>query len=191
MNKLLRLIGTSFIVISLVSVGLLYVTSVNYINYTETKTTLPHGIVISEVRVPLIEDESLDHTVQVIFNITNPSNLAVYIFNIEYFFYMDNKSDTRSFVEKFESIIIGTGLLHLEKYEAYIVRPGETVSIPVNLTISGGSIFMSRLNTTNHQGLYFPYVFGTVRYTFEDIDIIEIFRGVFFSGGQGIKPYNS
>jgi hypothetical protein len=189
-NKLLRLIGISFIIISFFSVGLLYVTSVNYVNYTETRATIPHGIMISEVRVPLIEDESLDYTVQVIFNITNPSNLPVYIINIEYFFYMDNKSDTRSFVEKYQEIVVGTGLLHLEKYEAYIVRPGETVSIPANLTISGGSVFTSRLNTTT-SGLYFPYVFGTVRYTFEDIDLIEIVRGVFFSGGSGIKPYNT
>jgi hypothetical protein len=187
MNKLLRLIGISFILVSLLSTGLLYVTSVNYVNYTETATKIPRNIAITDVRIPLILDESQDHNVQVYFTIHNPSKLTIYVTSIESYLYMDDLSDLRSWPEKQLDLMVGVGQFTLLKDQAYLVHPGETISIPTNMTVGGGSDFMSILNTT-YLGKYYPYVYGTVRYTFEYIDLIEIVRGVFFSGANGIDP---
>lgn len=187
MNRLLRLIGISFIIVSLLSFGLLYVTSVTYINYTETATVIPQNTMISDVRIPLITDESQDQTVEILFEVTNPSNLAVYITSIEAHVYMDNLSDSRQLVEKLDDILVGTGQFTVPKSDAYVVGPGESLTIPVHLTVSGGSQFMSRLNTTSG-GKYYPYIFGTMWYTFDYIDLIEKVEGVAFLGGFGVDP---
>ncbi|MEE9224180.1 MAG: hypothetical protein V3U51_05470 [Thermoplasmata archaeon] len=188
MNKLLRLIGISFTIISLLSFGLLYVTSVNYLNYTETVFEIPQNIRISEVRIPLITDESQDQTVEVLFDITNPSSLTVFITGIEAYIYMDNLSDARSFFEKMDEVLVGIGQFNLQKADSHIIRPGESMTIPVYMTVSGGSVFMSILNTTSNEK-YYPYVFGTLWYTFDFIDLIEVVRGVSFLGGRGVEPY--
>ena len=188
MNKLVRLIGISFIIISLLSFGLLYVTSVNYLNYTKTASEIPKNIEISEVRIPLITDESQDQTVEVLFTVSNPSSLAIYVTSIEAYIYMDNYSDIRPFLEKMNEMLVGIGQFNLQKADSHIIRPGESVTISVNMTVSGGSRFMSILNTTTN-GKYYPYVFGTMWYTFEYIDLIEVVRGVSFLGGKGVEPY--
>jgi hypothetical protein len=181
------LIGISFIIVSLLSTGLLYITSVNYLNYTETATTIPQNIAISDVHIPLILDESQDQTVQVFFHIANPSDLTIYVTNIEASIYMDNISDTRSFPEKMNDILVGIAQFNLQKSEAYVVRPGESITVPANLTVSGGSVFMSRLNTLS-EGKYHPFIFGTMWYTFEDVDLIEVVGGVSLIAGAGIDP---
>jgi hypothetical protein len=185
-NKLLRLIGISFIIIALLSTGLLYVTSVNYLNYTETANVMPQNIAISDVHIPLIQDESQDQTVQVFFDIANPSDLTIYVTSIEASIYIDNLSDSRPFDAKKDDILVGIAQFNLQKSKSYAVRPGESVTVPANLTVSGGSIFMSILNTTSG-GKYYPYIFGTVWYTFEYIDLIEIVGGVSLIGA-GIEP---
>lgn len=188
MNKLVRLIGISFIIISLLSFGLLYVTSVNYLNYTETASEIPQNIEISEVRIPLITDESQDQTVEVLFTVSNPSSLTIYVTGIEAYIYMDNLSDTRPFLGKMNEILVGIGQFNLQKADSHIIRPGESMTIPVRMTVSGGSVFMSILNTTAN-GKYYPYVFGTLWFTFEYIDLIEVVRGVSFLGSRGVEPY--
>lgn len=188
MNKLVRLIGISFVIISLLSFGLLYVTSVNYLNYTETVSEIPRNIRISEVRIPLITDESQDQTVEVLYEISNPSSLTIFVTSIEAYIYMDNKSDTRPFLEKMDDVLVGIGQFNHQKADSHVIRPGESMTIPVLMTISGGSRFMSILNTM-YNGKYYPYVFGTVWYTFDYIDLIEIVRGVSFLGGAGVDPY--
>jgi hypothetical protein len=187
MNKLLRLIGISFIIVSLLSTGLLYVTSVNYLNYTETITLIPQNIAISDVHIPLILDESQDQTVRVFFDIANPSDLTIYVTGIEASIYMDNLTDTRPLAVKLDYLLVGIAQFSLPKDNSYVVRPGESISVPANLTVSGGSSFMSILNTTSN-GKYYPYVFGTVWYTFEHIDLIQIVGGVSFFAATGIDP---
>jgi hypothetical protein len=187
MNKLLRIIGISFIIITLLSFGLLYVTSVNYLDYTKTATVMPQSIMISEVRIPRIDDESQDQTVEVLFEISNPSSLTIYVTNVEAYIYMDNRSDPRSFLEKTDDILVGIGQFNLQKADAHVINPGESMTLPVFMTVSGGSVFMSILNTTSG-GKYYPYVFGSIWYTFDYIDIIEVVRGVSFLGTSGVDP---
>ncbi|MFQ6060141.1 MAG: hypothetical protein ACE5KV_02450 [Thermoplasmata archaeon] len=192
MNKLIRLVGVAFIVLSVFSASLLYISSVNYLNVTETRLTLPRHIRISEVRIPRIADESKDVTVQVLFNISNPSKLAIVVTSIESHFYMDNKSDPRSFSEKKEDVWVGLGQFTLPKDKAYVVLPGETRTIPVNMTVFGGTMYISVLNTTD-QGRYYPIIDGRVYYTFEEFDLVEKVWGVVFNGNAvgGVEPYGS
>ncbi len=188
MNKVVRLLGTAFIVIALLSASLLGISLVNYNNVTETRATLPENIYISDVRIPQIVDESKDATVDVFFNVTNPSKIPVYITNIESYVYMDNLSDPRPFLEKREDILVGVAQFTLPKDEAYVVKPGESMTIPVSLTVTGGTRFVSILNTTT-DGLYYPVIDGTLRYTYESFDIIEVVRGVIFYVYDGVEPY--
>ncbi len=189
MNKLVRLIGVAFVTLSLVSVVLLGISVVNYMNVTEVRVKLPKNIYISDVQIPKIEDESEDVTMRVFYNVTNPAKIAVVITNIESSVYMDNLSDPRPFLEKKEDLIVGIARFTLPKEEAYVVRPGESITIPVNLTLDGGTSFVSVLNTT-FEGRYYPYIEGTVRHTYQDIGIIEVIRGVMLFG-VGFDPYDS
>jgi hypothetical protein len=52
--------------------------------------------------------------------------------------------------------------------------------------VTGGTRFVSILNTTT-DGMYYPVIDGTLRYTFESFDIIEVVRGVIFY--DGVEPY--
>jgi len=162
---------------------------VNYMNVTEARVKLPKSIYISDVQIPKIEDESEDVTIRVFYNVTNPAKISVVITNIESSVYMDNLSDPRPFLEKKEDLMVGIAKFTLSKDQAYVVHPGESITIPVNLTLIGGTSFVSVLNTT-FEGKYYPYIEGTVRHTYEDIDVIEIIRGVMLFG-VGIDPYDS
>ncbi len=186
MNKLVRLLGVAFITIAFLTGSLLAISLVNYNNVTETRVTLPENIYISEVRIPLIVDESEDATVDVFFNVTNPSKIPVYITNIESYVYMDNLSDPRPFLEKREDILVGVAQFTLPKDEAYLVKPGKSLTIPVSLMVMGGTRYVSILNTTT-DGIYYPAIEGTLRYTYESFDIIEVVRGVIFY--DGVEPY--
>jgi hypothetical protein len=190
-NKLIRFIGVAFVVISVFSASLLYVASINYLDVTETTLVMPENMDISEVQVPTVEDESQDVTVRVFFKISNPSKLAVVITSIESHFYMDNKSDPRSFAEKAEDVWVGVGQFTLQKEEAYLIRPGESVSIPVNMTVRGGTRYVSVLNTT-FAGKYYPIIVGRVFYTFKDFNVDQAVKGVIFMGDwyDGIEPYD-
>ncbi|UCD91660.1 MAG: hypothetical protein JSV43_05265 [Methanobacteriota archaeon] len=189
MNKILRLIGVAFIVVSVLSGISLSIALFNYLDVTEARVTVPSYIFVSEIRVPTITDESEDQRVEVFFNISNPAKLTIYVTNIEYSFYMDNKSDPRSLQEKLDSIMVGIGRFDLPKDRAHVIRPGESINVPASFTVRGGTRFVSILNTT-YLGEYYPAVDATVRFTYEHIDIIEIVRGIGFYG-PGVPPYDS
>ena len=188
MNKLVRLLGAAFISIAILTAVLLGISVVNYDNVTETRVTLPENIFISEVRIPEIDDESVDVTVNVFFNVTNPSKISVYIINIESYVYMDNLSDPRPFLEKRNELLVGVAQFTLPKEQSYLIKPGKSMIIPVNLTVSGGTRFVSVLNTTT-DGKYYPVIEGSLRYTYENIDIIEIIGGVIYFGVP-VEPYS-
>lgn len=187
MNMFVRLLGVAFISIAIFVAVLLGISVVNYDNVTETRVTLPDNIYISEVRIPRIDDESVDVTVNAFFNVTNPSKIPVYITNIESFVYMDNLSDSRPFLEKRNDLLVGVAQFTLPKEQSYVVKPGKSLTIPVNLTVSGGTRYVSILNTTS-DGKYHPVIEGTLRYTYDNIDIIEVIRGVMYYGIP-VEPY--
>ncbi len=192
MNKIHRLIGVAFIAVSLFSAVLLSISLKNYVDVTEARSIIPGHIHVSEIRIPTIPDESHDVTVQVFYNITNPSKLTILITSIEYSFYMDNKSDPRTLDEKLDDSWVDMGQFTLPKERAYALRPGESITIPVNMTVDGDTVFISRLNNTR-DGKYHPVLFTTVRYTYEHIEITEVVRRVPYLEGwtKGIDPYDS
>ena len=187
MNKLVRLLGAAFITIAILAAVLLSISVANYNNVTETRVRLPENIYISEIRIPEIDDESVDVTMSVFFNVTNPSRIAVYITSIESYVYMNDLSDPRPFQEKRDDLLVGVAQFTLPKEQSYLVKPGKSLTIPVNLTVSGGTRYVSILNTTS-DGKYYPIIEGSLRYTYENVDIIEVVRGVIYYGPP-VEPY--
>jgi hypothetical protein len=186
-NKLVRLLGVAFISIAILTAVLLGISVVNYDNVTETRVTLPDNIYISEIRIPKIDEESVDVTMNVFFNVTNPSKIAVYITSIESYVYMNDLSDPRPFQEKRDDLLVGVAQFTLPKEQSYVVKPGKSLTIPVNLTVSGGTRYVSILNTTS-DGKYYPIIEGSIRYTYDNVDIIEVIRGVTYFGPP-VEPY--
>lgn len=192
MNKILRLVGVAFIAVSIICAVLLSISLKNYVDVTEARSTIPGRISLSDIRIPTIQDESQDAAVQIFFNITNPSKLTVLVTSIESSLYMDNKSDTRSLQEKIGDLYVDMGMFTLSKEKAYVLHPGKTITVPVNINVSGGTVAISKLNTT-YVGKYYPVVYATFRYTYEHIEITEVVRRVpFFEGWTtGVDPYDS
>ncbi len=187
MNKLVRLLGVAFITIAVFTAIFLMIAVSNYNNVTETRVKLPENIHISEVRIPEIADESQNVIVDISLNITNPSKMTVYVTNVEAFVYMDNRSDPRPFLEKRSELLVGIAQFTLSKEQAHIVKPGESKTVHVGLEVTGGTRYLSILNTTT-DGKYFPVIEATLRYTYEHVDIIEIVGGIFFGGP--VEPYS-
>lgn len=184
------IIKAIFIVFALISLALLYSTAVNFTNVMDARVNIPRNVWIQDVIIPEIKNESENVKISVWFNITNPTSIDIYVYDISFEFYMDDiyeplepgKPDT------WDDYAVGLGGFLLSIDKGIKVPSKGQMTIPANKTVVGDSTSIRNLNTTDDKGKYHPLILGSLRYTFKDIDIKEVIHGIYYYSEDGILP---
>jgi hypothetical protein len=162
-----------------------------YIAASDARIRIPGNVGYRSVSIPAIVSPDQNVTVGVLFEIRNPSAIAIDIMHISYRLYMDNLSDTRSFAEKSASIfVVPGGFFPLGI--GYVVEPHTTALVWGNATVFGATqpTQLERLNLT-FGGRYFPIIDAALVYRVHDTSIVERILGIEFAPSGGIPPNGS
>lgn len=189
-HGILKVLVVLFAVISL---ALTSITTINYSNVMDARIKIPGNVYVENVIIPEIVDESNNAMVSVVLNITNPTNIDIYVYDITYRFYMNNLSDPMDLdsSSSWDDWAVGLGGFTLQVDSGIRVPSKTSRSIYSNMTVIGGvegSMAITHLNVTDPNGNYHPLVIASLRYTFENIDVQEVVRGIFFYSEVGIPP---
>jgi hypothetical protein len=181
------------VLFAIISLALTSITTINYSNVMDARIKVPGTIYVESVRIPEIVDESSNVLISVVVNITNPTNIDIFVYDITYQFYMNNLSNPLDLdsSSSWDAWAVGLGGFTLPVDSGIRVPSKTTRSIYANMTVIGGvegSMAMTNLNVTDSQGNYHPLVIASLRYTFEHIDVQEVVRGIFFYSEDGIPP---
>ncbi|MFQ5907305.1 MAG: hypothetical protein ACE5JE_00530 [Thermoplasmata archaeon] len=161
-----------------------------YIAINDARLHVPDRVGILEVRVPRLPTDNGTATVGVLVRVENPSSIAIRVFSITYWLYMDNLVDTRAFWEKADDIEVGRGGFH-DELGGYVVPPHSVRDLWANLTVEQDRdpVAWERLNLS-FGGRYYPIVLGgTLQYRFPGLKILGQVRGLSFTTFQGVVPY--
>ena len=107
-----------------------------YLAASQARTLVGEAVSYADLRIPTIASEDARVTVGVLFHVANPSPIALEIRTISYKFYMDNLLDTRAFVEKADSIYVGSSGFFSDTEGQTVPAHGEGW-IWANLTVDG------------------------------------------------------
>jgi hypothetical protein len=181
------------VLFAVISLALTSITTINYSNVMDARIKVPGTIYVENVIIPEIVDESSNVMISVVVNISNPTNIDIYVYDITYQFYMNNLSDPLDLdsSSSWDAWAVGLGGFTLQVDSGIKVPSKTTRSIYANLTVMGGvegSMAMTNLNVTDSQGKYHPLIIASLRYTFEHIDVQEVVRGIYFYSEDGIPP---
>ncbi len=161
-----------------------------YIAVNDARLHVQEGVGILEVRIPRLPTEDDRATVGVLVRVENPSSIAIRVFSITYWLYMDDLLDTRSFFQKIGDIEVGRGGFH-EELGGFVV-PGHSVQEHwANLTVdrTRDPLAWERLNLS-FGGRHYPIILGGIlQYRIHGLNILGIVRGLGFSTLQGVVPY--
>jgi len=186
-----RTIKILFLVFAIISSALLYITTDTYTKVMDAEVNIPKNIWIEDVIIPEIENESSNARISVIFNITNPTGIDIYVYDISYQFYMNDISDPMNFErpDTWDAWAVGLGGFTLGAEELYIKVPSKgSKSIYANMTVLGDTIRMKNLNVTDSDGKYHPLVIASLRYTFKGLDVNEVVHDIVYYSASGISP---
>jgi hypothetical protein len=188
-----RLLKVLFVIFTIISIILTSITSVNYSDVTDAKIRIPYNIRFEDIAIPEIVNESKNATISILFNVTNPTNIDIYVYEISYLFYMNNLSNPMDLEsdESWDPWAVGSGGWTLPVDKGLRVASKSSRSIYSNLTVVGspeGTMAMTHLNVTDSQGKYHPLIIATLIFTFEYIDVQEVVRGIYFYSREGIAP---
>jgi hypothetical protein len=182
-----------FAIFAVISITLTSITAINYSNVMDAKIKIPQNIRFEDIIIPEIVNESNDADISILFNITNPTNIDIYVYEISYLFYMNNLSDPMNLEssESWDPWAVGVGGWTLEVDRGIKVPSKGSKSIFSNMTVVGreeGTLPMTHLNVTDSEGKYHPLIIATVIFTFEHIDVQEVVGNIFFYSQEGIVP---
>ena len=187
-----RILMVLFVCIALVFSSMLYVTVSNYVIVSETKVRIPESSGYEAILIPVVTDRSKDVTLSIVFNVSNPTGADIYVYNIEYTMYMDNVSNPIDWQKesKWDNWYIGYAGFTLGDASSYIRVPSKGYqSVPVNLTVKGGTVFMDHLDSRDPNGKYHPFILPSLRYTFKNINVMVVSRDMpHYYSYQGVLP---
>lgn len=189
-----RTIKILFLVFAIISSALLYITTDTYTKVMDAEVNIrPENgnIRIEDVMIPKIDNESINARISVVFNITNPTGIDIYVYDISYQFYMNDISNPMNFErsDTWDAWAVGMGGFTLGAEELYIKVPSKgRKSIYANMTVLGDTIRMKNLNITDSDGKYHPLVLASLRYTFKGLDVNEVVRDIGYYSALGISP---
>lgn len=185
------IIKALFLVFALISLALLYTTAINYTNVMDARVNIPRNVWIQDVMIPEIGNENNNTRVSVLFNITNPTNIDIYIYDLSFELYMDDVDDNpmdRGKPDTWDDWAVGLGGFLIPSDQGIeIPRKGQK-SILANKTVIGDTMSIRNLNTTDFNGKYHPLIIASMRYTFKDLDVKEVVHGIYFYSKLGISP---
>ncbi|MEE9174228.1 MAG: hypothetical protein V3U30_04560 [Thermoplasmata archaeon] len=185
-----RLTAVVLLVLTFTGVALWAQVVSTYIAVNDARLHVPERVEILEVRIPRLSPEDGSATVGVLVRVENPSSIAIRVFSITYWFYMDDLLDTRSFFEKVDDIQVGRGGFH-DELGGFVVPAHGVRELWANLTVDRNrdSLAWERLNVS-FGGRHYPIILGgTLKYRFPGLNILGIVRGLSFSTFQGVVPY--
>ena len=163
-----------------------------YVAASDARMQIPGNVGYHDVTIPAITSPDQNVTVGVLFELRNPSGIAIDIMHISYRLYMDNLTDTRPFAEKSASIFVVPGGFFPPGI-GYVVGPHTTALVWGNATVFGATqpTQLERLNVT-FGGHYYPIIDASLVYRVHDTSIVERVLGIEFPTPQGgIVPYGS
>ena len=185
-----NIIKTVFLIFALISCVLVYITAETYTNVMDARVNIPRNTWIQDVMIQKIDNESENARISVVFNVTNPTSIDIYVYDINYEFYMNDLSNPMD-PEKpdtWDNWAVGIGGFLLATEEAIKVPSKSSKIIYANMTVMGDTVFMKHLNVTDIHGNYHPRIIATLRYTFKEVDIMEVVSGIYFYSEPGIPP---
>ncbi|MCK5548471.1 MAG: hypothetical protein KAI64_05620 [Thermoplasmata archaeon] len=181
-----------FLVIVIAITPPMFLTLNNYTNVMDAKATIPQNIHIEDVMIPDIEDLNSDVEVSVLFNVTNPTGIDIYVYDLKYELYMNNLSSPMPLNEpptQWDNWAVGIGGFGTGVEEDYIRVPsGGQRSIAADLTVFSDTIFLEHLNVTDIDGNYHPFIIGTLRFTFKDVDVKQVVHNIVYYSALGVSP---
>jgi len=188
MNRIARIIGISFVMIGLLSGYFVHQTVNNFVLVTGAINSIgPWNVLVTDVRIPLIEDTQHDVVCEIELNISNPSRLPILIKSISLNLYNDDLSDSRSFVEKKDEIFVRTG--SYSSLDGDEIAPAASRKFAVQVLVPAGSTYLERLMKRDSEGFYHPVIVGSFVFELRDFDYSDRIRGVYFSPPGGVPPY--
>lgn len=189
-----RTIKILFLVFAIISSALLYITTDTYTKVMDAEVNIvPENgnIRIEDVFIPKIDNESNNARISVVFNVINPTGIDIYVYDISYQFYMNDKSNPMNFErpDTWDAWAVGLGGFTLGAEELYIKVPSKgSKSIHANMTVMGDTIRMENLNVTDSNGKYHPLILGSLRFTFKGLDVNEIVHNINYYSASGVLP---
>jgi hypothetical protein len=180
-----------FIIVALIVAPLVYITGDNYTRVMDARVNMPNNILIEEVIIPEIENESSTSRLSVVFNVTNPTGIDIYVYDITFILYMDNVSNPLSLDKPgtWDGWVVGLGGFSYIYDEDFIKVPSNShARIFANMTVLGNTMFIENLNTTDSDGKYHPFIIASLRYTFKYIDVREVVHNIMYYRTEGITP---
>ena len=185
-----RLTAVVLLVLTFTGVALWAQVVGTYIAVNDARLHVPEGVGILEVRIPRLSPEDGSATVGVLVRVENPSSIAIRVFSITYWFYMDDLLDTRAFWQKVDDIEVGRGGFH-DELGGFVVPAHGVRELWANLTVDRNRdpLAWERLNVS-FGGRHYPILLGgALQYRFPGLDILGIVRGLSFSTLEGVVPY--
>jgi hypothetical protein len=163
-----------------------------YIAASDARMQIPGNVGYHDVTIPAITSPDQNVTVGVLFELRNPSGIAIDIMHISYRLYMDNLTDTRAFAEKSASIFVVPGGFFPPGPIGYVVGPHTTALVWGNATVFGATqpTQLERLNLT-FGGHYFPIIDASLVYRVHGTSIVERVLGIEFVTSIGVVPNGS
>ena len=159
-----------------------------YLDASEFRVEFPWNVGYKDVLLPPITSDDQIVTVGVLFQLANPSDIAIEVVSISYRFYMDNLTDTRPFVDKDESIFVAVGG-YFAAERGQIVAAHSIVFLWANMTVNGLSQpqAFDRLNRT-FNGRYYPIIDAGLVYRIPETKIVDRVLGIVFTTDRGVVP---
>jgi hypothetical protein len=194
MNKYATVIGIAFILVTVLSSITLALTVDMYGAFTETQnkiTPWEGNVRIEEVRIPPIHGMGESVRVTILVNVSNPTRLDIWVYNIEFSLFMFNRS-TAEFIGNFQTmeqfyVLAGGSSDYTDS--AFTIPAGSYSVLESSLTVST-SVKLAILNTTDPiDGKYRPYVDADLRYEAVDLGILVPVHGIFYWNQDGVDPY--
>ncbi|MCK4455753.1 MAG: hypothetical protein KAU99_05340 [Thermoplasmata archaeon] len=192
MNKYAAVIGIAFILVTVFSAATLALTVDMYGAFAETKnkiTPWEGNVRIEEVRIPPISGTDEEVRVTIILNVSNPTRLDIWVYNIEFSIHMFNKStmiDVGNPQAQDQFYVLSGGFFTYDDPD-YLVPSGGNALLESSLTVTS-SLKIAILNNTDG-GKYRPLVLADMRYEVVDVDKRVVLRGISYFDPSGVDPY--
>ncbi len=162
-----------------------------YLATSEARSLMGGAVTYDAIQIPVITSTSQRVTVGLRFLVANPSPIAVQVRTISYKFYMDDLSDTRSFVEKADSIYVASGGIYPDLQGPTVPAHGDAY-VWANLTVDGSvdAQAVAHLNRTFYDPpRYYPIVVTDLVYAVVGTTIVDRVVGLVYVTQAGVAPY--
>ncbi|MFQ5909402.1 MAG: hypothetical protein ACE5IJ_01620 [Thermoplasmata archaeon] len=194
MNKLARVIGAAFVLVTVFSAVTLASTMYMYQAVAKTRqelTAYSGNIWIKGIQIPPINGTDEVVRVTLLIEFSNPTSLDVWIYNIEFSLFMFNESTMGNIgnPQVMDQAYVWVGGFFTTDDPDYFVPSGGNATLKAFLAVTSPSR-ISVLNTTDASGKYHPLVIGDLRFTIVEVDMAVAVHDLYYYSVAGVDPHD-